>query len=102
MRPTNQQTNQQTYQPSSQPTNQLNNQPANQPTSQQTDKLRLANPTRGLARTMKEIEYKKLEHKGRVQKKNNNWINPSLLAGWGQPGSEIQPKKKLFSKKIQR
>ena len=29
-------------------------------------------------------------------KKNlkNGWINPLGLAGWGQPGSEIQPKKK--------
>ena len=36
--------------------------------------------------------------KGRFQQKikKNGWINPSRLAGWGQPGSKIQPKKKLF------
>ena len=40
-------------------------------------------------------------HKGRFKKKfkKNGWFNPSGLAGWGQPGSEIQPKKKLVFKK---
>ena len=43
-------------------------------------------------------------NKGRVQKKfkKNGWINPSKLAGWGQPGSEIKPKKNCFEQKIQR
>ena len=27
------------------------------------------------------------------KKNKNGWINPSGLAGWGQPGSKIQPKK---------
>ena len=42
--------------------------------------------------------------KGRFKKKweKNGWINPSGLAGWGQPGSKIQPKKNSFEKKIQR
>ena len=34
--------------------------------------------------------------KGRFQQKiKNGWINPSGLAGWGQPGSEIQKKIKF-------
>ena len=32
----------------------------------------------------------------RQKQKTNGWINPSRLAGWGQPGAKIQPKKKLF------
>ena len=31
--------------------------------------------------------------------KINGWINPSGLAGWGQPGSGIQPTKKISLKK---
>ena len=36
--------------------------------------------------------------KARFQKKRKKkeWINPSGLAGWGQPGSKIQPKKLLL------
>ena len=29
----------------------------------------------------------------------NGWIIPSGLAGWGQPGSKIQPKKIVMKKK---
>ena len=41
---------------------------------------------------------------GKVSKKNkkNGWIYPSRLAGWGQRGAKIQPKKNYFQKKIQR
>ena len=43
-------------------------------------------------------------YQGRVQKQNkkNGWINPSRLAGWGQPWPKIQKKKNSFQKKIQR
>ena len=43
------------------------------------------------------------KRQGRFQKKNlkNGWINPSGLAGWGQQGAKIQPKK-IVLKKIQR
>ena len=41
--------------------------------------------------------YKVLILIGKVSKKNKNgWINPSGLAGWGQPRYKIQPKKILF------
>ena len=38
---------------------------------------------------------------GKVSNKNkkNGWIYPSRLAGWGQQGVKIQPKKNLFKKK---
>ena len=29
----------------------------------------------------------------------NGWIYPSVLAGWGQQGAKIQPKKNCFKKK---
>ena len=41
---------------------------------------------------MKKEGFKKNE-------KKNGWINPSRLAGWGKPGSEIQPPKKIVLKK---
>ena len=37
-----------------------------------------------------------------LKKIKNGWIYPFGLAGWGQHGAKIQPKKKLFLKKIQR
>ena len=36
-------------------------------------------------------------NKGRFKK--NGWINPSVLAGWGQPGFKIQRKKNCFEEK---
>ena len=42
-----------------------------------------------------------LIREGLKNKKINGWIYPSGLAGWGQQGAKIQPKKYCFQKKIQ-